>query len=289
MVLPTPDIGISDFGKLSEILAGEGIEEIDILGGEPTLHPDLISLIGISRGKGFRVSLSTNGSDIQTLITLSEKFESSFLTIGLSLNDKPIDDLMSSYIHEYKPLLKSVCNSDRFLPESAASLVDITDIRYYAIFMDALHSSDLGKCLSFPQFYRHLQGLRGKHENIEGVYCSCFLPDIETYPVLESVRCPAGTTKLSVMPDGSAYPCYLLFGRPEFKLGNILLDHPDRILKNPAMAYFRNFKKNNCPNSECELFSRCHGGCPAVSLMVHGYLDAPDPRCHIRLISVNEL
>jgi radical SAM protein with 4Fe4S-binding SPASM domain len=276
---PVLDIGISGFDRLADILAGEGIEEIDILGGEPTLHNDLISLIGIACEKGLRVSMSTNGSDIQSLISLSEIFDRSRLTIGLSLNDKPIDDAMASYIQVHKPLLKSVCASDRFLPESAASFLDMPDIRYYTIFMDALHSSDLRKCLSFPQFYRELQDLRGKHENVEGVYCSCFLPDIDNYPLLERVRCPAGTTKLSVMPDGSAYPCYLLFRRPEFKLGNILIDNLDQILKNPVLAFFREFKKNECLNSACEHFSRCRGGCPAVSLMLSNDLHAPDPRC----------
>ena len=276
---PVPDIGISDFGRLVDILAGEGIQEIDILGGEPTIHPDLISLIEIASEKGRRVSMSTNGSDIQSLISLSEIFDRNVLTIGLSLNDKLIDNSMASYVHVHKPLLKSVCASDRFLPESAASFIAMPDIRYYAIFMDTLHSSDLRKCLSFPQFYRELQDLRGKHENIEGVYCSCFLPDIDNYPLLEGVRCPAGTTKLSVMPDGSTYPCYLLFRRPEFKLGNILIDDIDQILKNPVLAFFRHFKKNNCLDSACEHFSRCRGGCPAVSLMVCGDLNAPDPRC----------
>lgn len=276
---PVADIGISDFGRLADILAAQGIEEIDFLGGEPTLHPDLIPLISIACEKGLHVSISTNGSDIQSLISLSETFERDMLTIGLSLNNKLIDDSMASYVHLHKPLLKSVCASDRFLPESAASFIATPDIRYYAIFMDALHSSDLQTCLSFPQFYRTLQDIREKHENVEGVYCSCFLPDIENYPLLEGVRCPAGTTKLSVMADGSAYPCYLLFRRPEFKLGNILLDDMNQILKNPVLAFFRRFKKNNCLNSACEHFSLCRGGCPAVSLMVCGDLNAADPRC----------
>lgn len=278
-ISPVPDAGLSDFGKFADILAGEGIKEIDILGGEPTLHPDLISLIGMACKKGLRVSMSTNGSNVQSLIALSEKFGRELLSIGVSLNEQPVDESLSSYIHEYRPLLKSVCTGKRFVPESAASFIDVPDISYYAIFMDTLHSSDLGHCLSFPQYYLKLQDLMSRQKNVEGVYCSGFLPDIERYPSVEGVRCPAGTTKISVMPDGSAYPCYLLFRRPEFRLGNILVDDLAKIMNNPVLAYFRNYKKKSCPNSECELFSRCRGGCPAVSLMVCGDLNAPDPRC----------
>jgi radical SAM protein with 4Fe4S-binding SPASM domain len=151
--------------------------------------------------------------------------------------------------------------------------------RYYAIFMDALHVADIENSLSFSHFLRTLNSRRRRHENLEGVYCSGFLPDIVNYPILESTRCPAGTTKLSIMPDGSVYPCYLLFQRPEFRLGNILRDSLKEIKNNPLLDFFSRFKKNTCPDASCDLFSRCHGGCPAVSLMVSGDLNAPDPRC----------
>ena len=100
-------------------------------------------------------------------------------------------------------------------------------------------------------------------------------------PDSAKARCPAGAMKLSIMPDGSAYPCYLLFGRPEFRLGNILTDGLNPLLENPILAFFRTFEGNKCLNSECGLHSSCRGGCPAVSLLVSGHIDTPDPRCRI--------
>jgi radical SAM protein with 4Fe4S-binding SPASM domain len=270
---------ISDFGKLTDILSAEGIEELDVLGGEPTLHSDLIRMIAMSLEKGLRISMSTNGSDAATLRYLSENFSRSELAIGISLNDKvPVDDL-SNYIHEHKPLLKSVCSKERFMPETMEEFIDIPGIRYYAIFMDALHKADLGNCLSFPQYYGKLQSIKGSRNNVEGVFCSCFMQDIGNNPDLEGMRCPAGTTKLSVMPDGSVYPCYLFFSRPEFRLGNILRDKFDAILSNPVLSYFRRFSGNSCLDSDCEFFRLCRGGCPAVSLMICGDMNSPDPRC----------
>jgi len=223
--------------------------------------------------------MSTNGSNVQMLNTLSQDYDQSRLKIGVSLNDKPIDESLSSYISNFRPLLKSVCTHRRFLPADAARFLDMPDMRYYAIFMDTLRATDLKRGLSFSQFHRTLNSVRRKHKNLQGVYCSGFLPDVGNYPILESVRCPAGTTKLSIMPDGSAYPCYLLFQRPQFKLGNILRDHLKDIKNNALLNLFKRFKKNECPDVACDLFSRCHGGCPAVSLAVHGDLNAPDPRC----------
>jgi radical SAM protein with 4Fe4S-binding SPASM domain len=274
-----PDIEVADFRRLADVLAGEGIERIDILGGEPTLHPDLISLIDTACTKGLAVSMSTNGSNVQMLKTLSQNCDRSRLDIGISINNEQTNASLLSYISEYSPLLKSVCTHHRFLPENAARFLDIPGIRYYAIFMDTLRAIDLGKALSFPQFHRALNSLRRRHENLEGVYCSGFLPDIGNYPILESTRCPAGTTKLSIMPDGSVYPCYLFFQCPEFRLGNILSDRFEEIKNNARLNFFRRFNKNTCPDDSCDLSSRCHGGCPAVSLMVSGDLNAPDPRC----------
>lgn len=274
-----PDIGTPAFGNLADVLSRAGIEEIDMLGGEPTLHSDLIALVGIACEKGLRVSISSNGSNVPLLRSLSGNFDAGRLVIGISLHDEVADRDLDAYIREHRPLLKSVCSSRCFLPKASARFIDIPGIHYYAIFMDALHSSDLDKCLSFPRFFAELEELRRIHGNIEGVYCSGFLPDIQNHPELDGVRCPAGTTKLSVMPDGSVYPCYLFFGSPGFRLGNILSDRLDHILKHPALDFFRNFEKNNCTSTECDLFSRCRGGCPAVSFAVCGDLNAPDPRC----------
>jgi len=273
------DIEVADFRRLADILASEGIERIDILGGEPTLHPDLIPIIDAACTKGLAISMSTNGSNVQMLKTLSQNYDQSRLRIGVSLNGKPIDESLLFYIGESRPLLKSVCTHRQFLPDNTERFLDMPDIRYYAIFMDTLRNTDLARSLPFAQFHKTLNSLRRRHKNLEGVYCSGFIPDIGNYPILESVRCPAGTTKLSIMPDGSVYPCYLLFQRPEFRLGNILSDRLKDIENNPLLNFFKTFKKNECLNVHCDLFSRCHGGCPAVSLAVHGDLNAPDPRC----------
>jgi radical SAM protein with 4Fe4S-binding SPASM domain len=274
-----PDIEVADFKRLVDVLASEGIKKIDILGGEPTLHDDLISLVDTACTKGLTVSMSTNGANVEMLKTLSQNCDRGRLDIGVSINNDLIDASLLSYISEYRPLLKSVCTHRHFLPQNAARFLDMPGIHYYAIFMDTLHAADLENSLSFPKFHRALNSLRRRHQNLEGVYCSGFLPDIGNYPIVESTRCPAGTTKLSIMPDGSVYPCYLLFQRPEFRLGNILSDRLDEIKNNPLLNFFRRFKKNTCPDASCDLFSRCHGGCPAVSLMVSGDLNAPDPRC----------
>lgn len=272
-----PAIKAVEFVKLADILSGQGIREIDMLGGEPTLHPEFSSLVDTAISKGFQISLSTNGSNPRILEEISRNFDRDSLTIGVSLNGHVTPKLMS-FISNCKPVLKSVCKSRGFLPEISEKFLGKFIIRYYAIFMDALMPADLEESLSFPDYYRKLRFHQEKYDNLEGVFCQGFLPDADS-SVLKNARCPAGTTKLSILPDGSVYPCYLFFRNPEYRIGNIFFDPFKHIINNPILDRFRNFEKNNCSSSDCEFYIQCHGGCPAVSLAVCGDLNAPDPRC----------
>jgi radical SAM protein with 4Fe4S-binding SPASM domain len=82
-----------------------------------------------------------------------------------------------------------------------------------------------------------------------------------------------------VLPDGSVFPCYLLFARPEYRLGNLLTDPFARVWHHPRLEFFRTFRGNACTRWECAHHASCHGGCPAVSLLITGDIAAPDPRC----------
>jgi radical SAM protein with 4Fe4S-binding SPASM domain len=274
-----PDVEVRDFSKIVNRLTDNGIREIDLLGGEPTRHPELVALIDIACTKGLSVSLSTNGSDIGTLKGLYEKFGPDQLTTGISLNGRTVDEAFTSFIEKHKPLLKTVSTARHFLSASLARFLDLPGIRHYAIFMDTLNTSDLKEGLSFPDFYSSLKEHQAKYNSLEGVYCSGFIPETSGRTGLDKVRCPAGTAKLSIMPDGAVYPCYLLFMHPEFSLGNILEDDFGDVLDNPVLDFFTMFEKNNCPDTDCRHHHDCHGGCPALSLALNGDLNAPDPRC----------
>ena len=147
------------------------------------------------------------------------------------------------------------------------------------IFRDPLSAADLDDCLSYPEFADRLSALRREYPVSEGVVCGGFVPRGAYGGLSRAERCPAGTTKLSVLPDGSVYPCYLLFGRPEFRLGNLVEEPLGSILASPQLAFFRTFPGNVCPRRGCGHHAACRGGCPAVSLLVCGDLAAPDPRC----------
>ncbi len=266
------------FEKLAGKLVNLGVREIDVLGGEPTLHPDISRLIDIAANLRLSLNLSTNGTNVALLQNLSETYGSDIVRIGISLNGSRVTKELQDYISKYRPVLKSIYKKNG-MSWPADIYSGMPGITYYLLYMDAVTKDDLSESLPFHDFFKQLSALRERQPNISGVYCSGFLPDTESYPFLKNVRCPAGTTKLSVLPDGSVYPCYLFFRQREFMLGNIFTEEFDDIWNNPALDYFRTFQGNKCPDTNCGLFSKCHGGCPAVSLLICNNINAPDPRC----------
>jgi len=277
---PLPDVAPADFGRLLDRLAAAGVWTLDLLGGEPTLHTDLEDLVAALAARGMRTTISTNGyGDLGLLESLEDRFGRETLRIGVSVNDDLPPPGLADYIAQRMPLLKSVCTRDVRLPSLAAGHLARPSAEYFLIFRDPLSPDDLPECLSYPAYAARLAALRREHPHAAGVACDGFVPRDGAEGVLREVRCPAGTSKLSVLPDGSTFPCYLFFSRPEFRLGNLLTDPFERIWEHPRLDFFRTFAGNACPRGECAHHAGCHGGCPAVSLLVAGDLSAPDPRC----------
>ena len=275
----TDNVKIGDFEKIIAVLKKSGIKIIDILGGEPSLHPNLIDLVGIINRYRMKTNISSNGTDSRLLNLLSERYDKKFLKIGISLNSDGISKGLHEYIIRHKPMLKSVFTKQAFIPETGRHFIGLEGIEYYLIYMDIVDKKNSDYAVPFYTYYDELMRLKRIYNNLDGVYCSGFLCNENDSPILNNVRCPAGTTKLSVFADGSVYPCYLFFRYKEFEVGNILRDDFNRILQNPVLNFFKKFSKNNCPDTGCALFASCHGGCPAVSYIFHKDMSVSDPRC----------
>lgn len=277
---PLPDVAPEDFSRLLDRMQAAGVATLDLLGGEPTLHRQLDELVAAIAARGMSTTLSTNGcGDLALLERLEDRHGRAVLRVGVSVNEVEVPQRLRDYIARRVPLVKTVCSRAPVLPLAAAEHLARPGAAYYLIFRDPLNARDLGECLSYPEYRERLDALRARHPQAAGVACDGFVPDGASADRLRGVRCPAGTVKLAVLPDGSVYPCYLLFSRPEFRLGNLLTDAFDTIWESPRLEFFRSFGGNACPRRECAHHAGCHGGCPAVSLLVTGNPAAPDPRC----------
>jgi radical SAM protein with 4Fe4S-binding SPASM domain len=273
------DVSIENFQKMVSLCQSLGIRHIDMLGGEPTLHPGLFEMLDILVNADLMTTISTNGSRVETLWQISDRYPRESVRLGISMNSETIPDPLHQYIISRRPILKTIFSKHGLIPESFKPYIGLEGIEFYLLYRDVLSSADLPNSLRFEAFDKWLAEIKNSYAGVDGVFCSGFLPDLAAFPVLDSVRCPAGTTKLSVLPDGRVFPCYLLFRHNEFELGNIFEDDFRSIWQHPTLSAFRQFDGNRCPQTECRLHQQCHGGCPAISYMFEKNLGAPDPRC----------
>jgi len=268
-------MSLADFKLMLDILRGREVRRIDIMGGEPTLHPDILSLVRESLLVGFLVNISSNGTNLNLLEEIM--LMGSGVTVGISVNDRATFEHAREFIETYKPMVKSVFHPTIRLG-MIREILALKPKKYYLIYRDALSRSGLQMTTPFPLFSSMIEQWFDLTD-VGTVFCSGFLPDIKQCPELARVRCPAGTAKLGVLPDGSVFPCNLFFGKKEFLLGNVVRDPFQDIWQHRTLDFFRSSVTNLCTQISCRHHAECHGGCPAHSLYLTDDLTAPDPRC----------
>ena len=273
-----------------------GIQDLDIMGGEPFLLPWMPSFLHAAIKDGIMVNISTNGSFPEVMKEL-RGLSSGKINIGISLEgstaeahncltssanfDKAVASIASLVSRKLDPIVKSVVHR-----QTMADMQDIISFlkqmgvqRCYLIHMDQITwgINDQMSAISYPAFLNFFQKIKMTNPGIEinKVNASCF--ERQTLP--EGMRCAGSVRKLSVMPDGTVYPCSLFQHAPEFRLGNLFTDPFSTLWENPKLAFFRNFSTNKCPRTDCSNHSSCTGGCPAHALF-HGYdMQDMDIRC----------
>jgi len=270
-----PDMNLMACRKMFDKLKAIGVHTIDIIGGEPTVHPDIVSIVGEAVSKGFFVNVSSNGRDIGILEEISSIDDK--ITVGISINDRETLDRCASLIRKNIFVVKSIFNME-MEQGLVKSILALKPKKFYLIHRDAADRQDVQATIPFYQFIDTVHR-RYNVKDIGTVFCSGFLPETGSSSGLDHVRCPAGTTKLGIMPDGSVYPCNLFFGRRKFFLGNILTDPFNSIWRHSSLVHLRSYSGNRCTQKACKLHAQCHGGCPAQSLLICNDLAAPDPRC----------
>jgi radical SAM protein with 4Fe4S-binding SPASM domain len=292
----TVDLTFNRALALLDILAENRINDIDIMGGEPFLLTWMPDFIEAGLFKGFSINISTNGSMPGLLQRLRGTSQERF-NIGVSLEGSTaekhnrltgssnfvpaLNSIKELVALGLDPVVKTVLNQD-----TVCDIQNIVDLvkgrgvsRYYIIHMDVLSKNETGTGKAIPytgliDFYRRI-----KDENpdidVYRVNASCF--DKNSLP--SGVRCAGGVKKLSIMPDGTVFPCNLFHDVKEFEVGNIFRDRFSDIWEHPCLGFFRSHKKNSCTIFHCKNRTSCTGGCPAHGYYHYRNTEMADIRC----------
>jgi len=286
-----------DAYALVDIFKKTGIQEIDVLGGEPMLVPWMKDFVKYATDSGITLNISTNGS-LPDIVTQFVKIQTGIMNIGFSVhgfskthNSLTMADNFLKVITGIKIMIEAGKNpivKSTLLKENKNEIYDLIVYlrklgikRYYLLHEDIIGRPKNTTGFSFPEFLKIYSGLK---KYLEGLFDIGFVAasGFYKYGIQTPGRCDAGITKIAILPDGSAFPCNLFFGLKIFRLGNLFEDGIEKIWSNPVLDRFRKYNKNICTINNCNHYSTCTGGCSAHSYYFYGSVAVMDPRCKIK-------
>jgi radical SAM protein with 4Fe4S-binding SPASM domain len=284
--------------RLLDILEFNGIKEIDIMGGEPLILPWMTDFVDVSIKKQLAVNISTNGSNTHAISRFDNK-EAGECCIGISLegssakrhnvitNSSHFDAVLGSIqllvSCGLDPIVKTVLTRRNScdIQEIVTLLKGLGVKRYHIIHMDLLSKDRTSRkdVLGFRDFMSFFLKLKEANPDmgIFKVHASCFSRNL----LPDGVRCAGGVRKLSLLPDGSVFPCNLFHSLEEFRLGNIFKDDFSAIWNNPILERFREHRGNKCEMDDCPHRTSCTGGCPAHGYYHYRETEGMDIRCKL--------
>ncbi len=294
-----------------------GGQIIEISGGEPLEHSDILKIIRYAKTKGLEVRVYTSG-----LVSQNGEFVSITDKLANNLKESYLDKIIfniegsKSTTHELITGLKGSYNKT---VESISTVISAglwagihfvpTRLNFKEIEQAFETSQDLGvsefAILRFvPQgrglknrrrlelTYQEHQELFNKLNKIKiqlkiriGHPINCFINDFE------SSECFAGKSLCLIKPNGNVIPCPAFKYNVDYVAGNIKKTSLiDIWLNSEIFQKLRAFKYDNligCRN--CISLSKCQGGCTAQRIFTWGDLyRGSDPICHrIRLDQSN--
>ncbi len=282
--------------RLVRICRSHGIREIDVMGGEPLLLDWMPDFAREAVAEGLQVNISTNGSN-PGLIHRFAGLPPGMINIGVSLEggsagrhhertrsvhfDSVLRTVASIAEAGIGPIVKSVVT--RSTAADIQSIVDRVRLlgvrRYFLIHADAMTRdiTVMEDCPGYSSFRDFVDRIQRASTDmaIEPVAASCFT----RHRLPAGVRCAGGVRKLAVLPDGSLYPCNLLFHFPDMRLGNLFEDDLRVIWEDPRLSVFRTNECCGCTENSCPNLQHCTGGCPAHNLLHAGSFSGRDVRC----------
>ncbi|HHT9105062.1 MAG TPA: radical SAM protein [Candidatus Wujingus californicus] len=241
-------------------------------GGEPCLHPDLREIARFAHENGIKNTLQTNGllvneDNASLFARIFDKIQISFDSTQEELND---------WLRGKKGHFKAVSHAVELFQrydvkvKLAATITkknfnDIFNIRKKFPGVDFQYTPMLqigrGKKVSDLSFspIEFLKVIDNFSCEMDAFYPK-FIPEFGK----KNTLCGAGTSVLSVDPDGDVFPCQMLH-HPDFRCGNIKNDSLESIYySSQTIEKFRKFSVDMLDECrECDIRYVCGGGCIA--------------------------
>lgn len=298
---------ISDFHAL-------GGKILEISGGEPTLHKNLLDIVAIAKSKDLETRLYSCGVSYKgrcrpLSVALLKKLRSQGLDkiiFNLQGATSEVHDLITRKPGSFNALCKSIIYAKKlgfwvgahFVPMQPnvssfedvlelASKIGIDEVALLRFVPQGRGEINKGR-LRLPSdklwgFLKIVAQLTNKYGDGLKIRAGCpldFLGFIDE--TVKQSACKAGKSTCSITPSGDVLPCPGFKHFPEFVAGNIKSKKLSLIWNTSEV--FKQFQTIDHQNisicSECSKSDICKGRCPAQRVRHHGHLAiGPDPDC----------
>lgn len=286
-----------------------GVKTVILMGGEPFIKPKIMDIILVASELFKNVHIETNGMVVPcNIVEYIQNNQINNLTIFVSIEDsnKVYNDNIRGEGHLEQAIITIKKLKQAGIPVAIRSTL-FSDNDYKGIINLA---GELGVKVIFVRFLQEGRGkkldLMPNKERIKKVYeiiknndnvqisdCPYYLYDIELIDRFKDKFKNDGgicqvlrKSRIIIDSDGIIYPCVMLL-KKEFKLGNILKNSKEEILKryDKLLEGWKELKiSESCKG--CKYFELCKGGC----YWLHTQNEVVgDPSCFMSKPSIREV
>ncbi|MBM7771330.1 MoaA/NifB/PqqE/SkfB family radical SAM enzyme [Actinokineospora baliensis] len=204
-----------DWERVIDQAAGLGVEMVQFIGGEPTLHRSLPDFVGRALGRGLQVEVFSN------LVHVPERLWEVFTQPGVQLATSYYSD--SATEHEaitkgrgsYKRTKANIAEAGRRSIPLRVGLIDVADEQRVEQAREELTALGVTGEVRVDHLRQVGRGVRTVEPDVSQLCGHC------------------GKGKVAVAPDGSVWPCVFSRWMP---VGNVRQDSLAEILSGPALA-----------------------------------------------------
>ena len=274
---------------------------LNISGGEPLLEKDLVKyIIRYARNneqkydKNLEIKLSTNSLllDEKLLDYLIEQDVKLIVTFNRIFD--PQDYVWKAIYKKLELIKKSEINYQvkglihhLNLPDLDQLLEMYEREGYSELQLDKIISDDIDYQLSIEdteelkEYYDRLLTRYEKREDFaQRINNLTFAVDCIACRKNQGYTCGAGKNYLAITPQGGVYPCHLLVGEDEFKLGSVDGNELDKEVRQQFYQPLHVLNREQC--KDCWARYLCGGGCIGENYLTQGDLLTPyPPRCEL--------
>lgn len=285
------DLSFEEIKKILFELRKSGLQVLLISGGEPFLRKDIVEILMYAKKDlGIpKITVGTNGTVQKKDLYKAIRGLVDNVSISIDGYDSENADIIRD-----KGTFSNVIKTIKMMKKNAIPMTLLPTIHKFN-YEKIPEYLELAKKLEIPLGFslltcNHVDTIIDKYvlseeEFVEFVKVNtdynCDVGDtpLDLSEVSFKVSCGAGKNMISVDASGDVYPCHMM-QNSEYKLGNLLKDTLDDVLRNPKNKQFVNSTVENIEScKKCEYRYFCGGGCKARSLFRFYSLNEADMYC----------